>query len=124
MAETTPDGTAVNPPVSTGTVTAQDAYNFALVSDVGKGDDPQFAANAPCGASSTLLGERFVIIPIAWRYLLPWQILPDPSAEQIRQLSAEVEARMRRGTLSEPLSAVFEQVRARIDEAVKNTLAD
>lgn len=70
-------------------------------------------------------GDRFIIpIPIAWRYLFPWQILPDPGPEQILQLSAEVEARVRSGALPESLSAVFEQVQARIDEAVRRALSD
>jgi hypothetical protein len=95
------------------------------VTDIGTGDDPQFAANAPCGADSTLWGSRrFIPIPSPWRYLFPWQIIPDPSPEQIRQLSAEIEARLRSGALPAELGAVFGQLRAQIDDAVKRAIAD
>jgi hypothetical protein len=125
MAGTTPDGTALNPPASTGAVTAEDAFDWALMTDLGTGDDPQFAANAPCGADATLwAGRLFIPIPLPWRYLFPWEIIPDPGPEQIRQLSTEIQARLRSGALPAELGAVFGQLRAQLDDAVKRAIAD
>ena len=76
MAGTTPDGTALSPPVASGPPTAQQAFNYALETDIEYGDDPQFQASG--GGENCTLAEtvRWEPIPLIWKVPVP---MADPS---------------------------------------------
>ena len=125
MAGTTPDGTALSPPVATGPPTAQQAFDFALDTDTEYGDDPQFQAIS--GGENCTLAESvyWIPIPILWRYLLPWQILPDPppdNPEDISELASQVSALVAAGQLSRPLVEVSTASTIGIVEAIRTLL--
>jgi hypothetical protein len=117
-----PDGSALSPSPSTnprGVVTAQDAFDYALKTDTGPDDDPQFQSNA-CGATTTLASDRpFIPIPIPWRYPLPWDILPDPSPEQIAELVLALAPELESGRLASQPSAVLDSLGSEIARVVR-----
>lgn len=125
MAGAYTDGSALSPQPATdseGFVNAKNAFDYGKATDTGADDDPQFSANA-CGAATTLGSHRpYIQIPIHWRYLFPWQILPDPGPEQIAQLAARVDTALRNGRLAKPLSALFDNVGAETSEIIKERL--
>ncbi len=125
MAGAQPDGSVLSPAPAKdaqGFVTAQNAFEYARDTDTGSGDDPQFQANA-CGAATTLASERpFIPIPIPWRYPFPWDILPDPSPEQIAELVGAPEPALESGRLASHLSEVLNNVGSEIARAVRDTL--
>jgi hypothetical protein len=125
MASANADGSALSPSPATnadGFVTAQDAFDYAKAADTGPDDDPQFSANA-CGAATTLGSKRpYLDVPVAWRYLFPWQIIPDPGPEQIAQLATRVEAQVRNGRLAKPLLAAFDKFGNDLSRLVKKQL--
>lgn len=126
MAGAHADGSALSPSPATdsdGFVTAKGAFDYAKATDTGADDDPQFSANV-CGAVTTLGSpRRHVKIPILWRYLFPWEILPDPGPEEIAQLAARVEAALRNGSLAKPLGARFDSVGGEISAIVREQVA-
>jgi hypothetical protein len=116
------DGSALSPAPAKnadGFVTARNAFDYAKLTDTGPDDNPQFSADS-CGAAATLGSKRpFIEIPVAWRYLFPWQIIPDPGPEQIAGLAARVEAGIRNGRIAKPLSGAFGDLRAKVNRLVK-----
>ena len=90
-----------------------------MATDTGYGDDPQFQAIG--GGESCTLAKTvdWVQIPIAWRYLFPWEILPDPSPENVARLASEVSALVAGGELSRPLVEVLEASTFRVAEAIR-----
>jgi hypothetical protein len=118
------DGSALSPTPaknSDGFVTAKNAFDYAKLTDTGPDDNPQFSADA-CGAATALGSKRRSLeIPVAWRYLFPWEIIPDPGPEQIQSLAARVEAGIRNGRLTKPLSGALGDLRAKINRVVKQT---
>jgi hypothetical protein len=123
MASTTPDGTALSPPAASGPPTAQQAFDYAQATDVGNGDDPQFQTSG--GGESCTLAPYIEVVPLPWRwrYLLPWQIIPDPSPEQISELASEVRALVASGELSRPLSEIFDSAAAEVTAIVRDRLS-
>ena len=125
MAGAEPDGSALSPAPTTdaqGFVTAQDAFDYALDTDTGPDDDPQFQANM-CGEATTLASGRvYIPIPLPWRYPFPWQILPDPSPEQIAEIVAALGPELQSGRLASPLSSVLDRVGSEIAGVVREAL--
>jgi hypothetical protein len=122
MAATLPDGSALLPPAAPGAPTARQAFDYALATDVGTGDDPQFQSNL-CGGDCTLAEPRWpFLVPPWWRYLHPWDILPDPSPEAIAQLRVDVDGLVRSGDLSKVVSDRFDSARASVTDAVRDGL--
>jgi hypothetical protein len=119
------DGSALSPAPATdaaGFVTAQGAFDYAKATDTGPDDDPQFSANA-CGAATSLGAERpHIIIPIPWRYLFPWEIIPDPGPEEIARLATQIEAEVRSGRLATPLETELDRARLQVSRLVKKQL--
>ena len=118
VAGTTPDGTALSPPAAVGPPTAGQAFNYALTTDTGVGDTPQFQASGDGANCCIGVARHYIPIPVEWRFLFPWQILPDPGPEEIAELSVEVDRLARTGRLSAELGEVFGSVEARISEVV------
>jgi len=116
------DGSALSPEPAKdaeGFVSAQSAFDYAKATDTGPDDDPQFSADA-CGGGTTLGSHRpYIHIPVQWRYLFPWQVIPDPGPEQIAQLAARVQTELRTGRLAKPLSAAVDQLGVQITRTVK-----
>jgi hypothetical protein len=120
MAGTYPDGSTLSPPAASGPPSAQEAFSYALAVD--DEDDPQFAT-AGDGANCTLTASsRWIDLPGSWRFLFPWQILPDPSPEQIAELSSRVDQLLASGELRGPLSDALEATAASIANAVRDRL--
>ncbi len=119
------DGSMLSPLPATdgaGFVTAQTAFDYAKATDTGIHDDPQFSGNA-CGRSTALGSERrHIKIPVEWRYLFPWQIIPDPGPDQIARLAAQIQAEVRSGRIAGPLSAELDKVGLQISKLVKKQL--
>ena len=125
MAGAHADGSALSPEPTTdaaGFVTAQGAFDYAKATDTGPDDDPQFSANA-CGAATSLGAERpHIRIPVDWRYLFPWQIIPDPGPEEIARLGRQIEAEIRSGRLAAPLGVELEKAGLQVSKLVKKQL--
>ncbi|HLN17035.1 MAG TPA: hypothetical protein VK277_09835 [Acidimicrobiales bacterium] len=123
MAGTNPDGTTLSPAAANGPPTAQEAFDYALATDTEYGDDPQFESSG--GGENCTLARSVVWIPIPplWRFLFPWQILPDPSPERISELSAEVTALVASGELTQPLAEIFQSTRVEVTNAVRERLS-
>jgi hypothetical protein len=120
MAGTTADGTAVSTPAGSDPPTAQQAFDWALATDTGVGDTPQFGSSGG-GAGCRFGAPRWYIpIPVNWRYLFPWEILPDPGPDEILDLATQVDALAREGKLTEPVGSLFASVQERLSVLVAN----
>ena len=120
-----PVATGGDKAVPSGPPTAQQAFNYALDTDTEYGDDPQFQAVS--GGQNCTLAETvyWIPIPILWRYLFPWQILPDPppdNPEDISELASQVSALVAAGQLSRPLVEVSTASTIGIVEAIRTLL--
>jgi len=119
------DGSALSPEPATnadGFVTAQGAFDYAKATDTGADDNPQFSGDT-CGRATTLGSKRpHIRIPVAYRHLYPWQIVPDPGPEQIAQLATRVEGEIRNGRLAKPLIGAFDKFGADLTRLAKKQL--
>ncbi len=88
MAQSGPDGSTLPHEPDTndsGAVSASEAYVYAETYN-GSSDTPLYEATV-CGSACSLAADRpYIPIPVHWRHLFPWQILPDPGPEQIQQI--------------------------------------
>lgn len=94
MAGTTESGGTLSPMPAQDTshhVSAQSAFDWSKTRG-GIHDNPQFKQNMACGGALTLAPAKsgIVVIPPIWKHLWPWEILPDPSPEQIRTLGDHI----------------------------------
>ncbi len=93
MAGTTESGGTLSPMPTQDAqhrVSAQAAFDWSKTRG-GPDDNPQFKQKNACGGALTLAPDKagIVFVPPIWKRLWPWEILPDPSPEQIRTLGAK-----------------------------------
>ena len=109
MAWANPDGSSISPNADTNVddrVSAAEAFVYGKANDTGPDDNPQYAENAPCGGAANFGGvRRPIFIPPLYRYLFPWQILPDPPPEQVEKFGADVP--MKRAGQPEEVAPAF-----------------
>jgi hypothetical protein len=124
MANADPYGSPVDADANgDGEVSAIEAFNYAKANDLGGGDCPQFGQNDPCGGSCTLaLHRRIVVIPSIYRYLFPWQILPDPSPKQVQQLAGRIGALLQSQKFRSALAASVKEGSGRLEDVVRAAL--
>ena len=73
LAGANPDGSSLaTPPVPSGCVSANAAFQYASSNDSGKDDNPQFQQNTPCGGAVCLTEDRVSVqVPQNFRFLVP-----------------------------------------------------
>jgi len=126
MALANPDGSSLaSSPDSNGdgVVSAKEAFNYALATDLGVGDTPAYGENSFCGGATTLnLKRRIIYVPPLYQYLFPWQILPDPAPEQIGQIAVQIAEGLQKGTLRQSLGATLQGMQAELTNTVRGAI--
>ena len=127
MAWANPDGSSISPTADTNVddrVSASEAFVYAKANDTGPDDNPQYAENAPCGGAANFGGiRRPIFIPPLYRYLFPWQILPDPPPEQVEKLAIELRKQLKSKSFRQGIAESIEDERNSLTKVVRMALS-
>ena len=127
MAWANPDGSSISPNADTNVddrVSAAEAFVYAMANDTGPDDNPQYAENAPCGGAANFGGlRRPIFIPPLYRYLFPWQILPDPPPEQVEKFAIQLAKQLKSRSFRQVIAESIEGERNSLTKVVRTALS-
>src|SRR5437899_12752764 len=82
------------------------------------------ARNAPCGGAANFGGvRRPIFIPPLYRYLFPWQILPDPPPEQVEKFAIQLAKQLKSRSFRQVIAESIEDERNSLTKVMRTALS-